>query len=162
MIHFGFDFTVNASEVAPGQHEMSPVFRAANVSCDSNVPLMQRKSSSKPSSFNCVPCEKASGACICPNDIYIYTYFWFDETSTYNNDILLCHLAFFLGNSEFSLQSWGVLHGDHEPWGSQTGFAGALPWDTGQLKLAKELGSVLFPAMSCSKLYAREPLPTEK
>jgi len=34
MIHFGFDFTVNASEVAPGQHEMSPVFRAANVSCD--------------------------------------------------------------------------------------------------------------------------------
>lgn len=152
MIHFGIDFTVNASEVAPGQHEMSPVFRAANVSCDSNVPLMhrhsQRKSSSKPSSFNFVPCEN--------------TFLWFDETSAYNNDMLLCHLAFFWGDPEFSLQSWGVLHGDHEPWGSQTGFAGALPWDTGQLKLAKELGWVLFPAMFCSKLYASVPLPTEK
>ena len=28
-------------QVAPGQHEMSPVFRTANVSCDSNVLFME-------------------------------------------------------------------------------------------------------------------------
>ena len=28
-------------QVAPGQHEMSPVFRTANVSCDSNVCFME-------------------------------------------------------------------------------------------------------------------------
>ena len=29
------------SQVAPGQHEMSPVFRVANVSCDTNVLFME-------------------------------------------------------------------------------------------------------------------------
>lgn len=28
-------------QVAPGQHEMSPVFRVANVSCDTNVLFME-------------------------------------------------------------------------------------------------------------------------
>ena len=88
------------------------------------------------------------------NIIYFFLIWW--------NINIQQWLAFFCGDPEFSLHSWGVLHGDHEPWGSQTGFAGALPWDTGQLKLAKELGSVLFPAMFRSKLYARVPLPTEK
>jgi glutamine synthetase type III len=32
---------VKHNEVAPGQHEMSPVFRTANVSCDTNVLFME-------------------------------------------------------------------------------------------------------------------------
>jgi len=41
MIKVGCPMAVKHNEVAPGQHEMSPVFRAANVSCDSNVLFME-------------------------------------------------------------------------------------------------------------------------
>mmetsp|Transcript_34006 Transcript_34006/g.76321 ORF Transcript_34006/g.76321 Transcript_34006/m.76321 type:complete len:728 (+) Transcript_34006:59-2242(+) len=41
MIKVGCPMAVKHNEVAPGQHEMSPVFRAANVSCDSNVCFME-------------------------------------------------------------------------------------------------------------------------
>ena len=37
MLKVGCPMAVKHNEVAPGQHEMSPVFRTANVSCDSNV-----------------------------------------------------------------------------------------------------------------------------
>ena len=36
-LQVGCPMAVKHNEVAPGQHEMSPVFRTANVSCDSNV-----------------------------------------------------------------------------------------------------------------------------
>jgi len=41
MLKIGCPMAVKHNEVAPGQHEMSPVFRAANVSCDSNVCFME-------------------------------------------------------------------------------------------------------------------------
>ncbi|CAE7337778.1 glnA3 [Symbiodinium natans] len=41
MIKVGCPMAVKHNEVAPGQHEMSPVFRTANVSCDSNVLFME-------------------------------------------------------------------------------------------------------------------------
>ena len=37
----GCPMAVKHNEVAPGQHEMSPVFRTANVSCDTNVLFME-------------------------------------------------------------------------------------------------------------------------
>jgi len=41
MLEVGCPMAVKHNEVAPGQHEMSPVFRAANVSCDTNVLFME-------------------------------------------------------------------------------------------------------------------------
>eukprot|EP00913_Durusdinium_trenchii_P015037 g14102.t1 len=41
MLKVGCPMAVKHNEVAPGQHEMSPVFRTANVSCDSNVLFME-------------------------------------------------------------------------------------------------------------------------
>ena len=41
MLKIGCPMAVKHNEVAPGQHEMSPVFRTANVSCDSNVCFME-------------------------------------------------------------------------------------------------------------------------
>ncbi|CAE7611771.1 glnA3 [Symbiodinium sp. CCMP2592] len=41
MLLIGCPMAVKHNEVAPGQHEMSPVFRVANVSCDSNVFFME-------------------------------------------------------------------------------------------------------------------------
>eukprot|EP00913_Durusdinium_trenchii_P010692 g10032.t1 len=41
MLKIGCPMAVKHNEVAPGQHEMSPVFRVANVSCDSNVLFME-------------------------------------------------------------------------------------------------------------------------
>jgi len=41
MLKVGCPMAVKHNEVAPGQHEMSPVFRSANVSCDSNVLFME-------------------------------------------------------------------------------------------------------------------------
>mmetsp|Transcript_14290 Transcript_14290/g.24791 ORF Transcript_14290/g.24791 Transcript_14290/m.24791 type:complete len:716 (-) Transcript_14290:180-2327(-) len=41
MLEVGCPMAVKHNEVAPGQHEMSPVFRVANVSCDSNVFFME-------------------------------------------------------------------------------------------------------------------------
>ncbi|CAE7197067.1 glnA3 [Symbiodinium natans] len=41
MLVVGCPMAVKHNEVAPGQHEMSPVFRVANVSCDSNVFFME-------------------------------------------------------------------------------------------------------------------------
>ncbi|CAE7325204.1 glnA3 [Symbiodinium necroappetens] len=41
MLEIGCPMAVKHNEVAPGQHEMSPVFRVANVSCDSNVFFME-------------------------------------------------------------------------------------------------------------------------
>ena len=41
MLEVGCPMAVKHNEVAPGQHEMSPVFRVANVSCDSNVLFME-------------------------------------------------------------------------------------------------------------------------
>ena len=41
MLLVGCPMAVKHNEVAPGQHEMSPVFRVANVSCDSNVFFME-------------------------------------------------------------------------------------------------------------------------
>jgi glutamine synthetase len=43
MLKIGCPMAVKHNEVAPGQHEMSPVFRTANVSCDSNVCFMEVK-----------------------------------------------------------------------------------------------------------------------
>ncbi|CAJ1345983.1 unnamed protein product [Effrenium voratum] len=41
MLQVGCPMAVKHNEVAPGQHEMSPVFRVANVSCDTNVLFME-------------------------------------------------------------------------------------------------------------------------
>lgn len=41
MLEVGCPMAVKHNEVAPGQHEMSPVFRTANVSCDTNVLFME-------------------------------------------------------------------------------------------------------------------------
>ena len=41
MLEVGCPMAVKHNEVAPGQHEMSPIFRTANVSCDSNVLFME-------------------------------------------------------------------------------------------------------------------------
>lgn len=41
MLRLGCPMAVKHNEVAPGQHEMSPVFRVANVSCDTNVLFME-------------------------------------------------------------------------------------------------------------------------
>ena len=41
MLKVGCPMAVRHNEVAPGQHEMSPVLRAANVSADSNVLFME-------------------------------------------------------------------------------------------------------------------------
>ena len=51
MLKVGCPMAVKHNEVAPGQHEMSPVFRTANVSCDSNVLFMEVPRNKLKSSF---------------------------------------------------------------------------------------------------------------